>query len=380
MKILLPCIIDLKKSAPNRPHHIIQYLSKKHEITAICLNDWWKGAQVNADTYFENFRDYMDSIDIHYITEKKISPILQELFSPQLIDTRNFDDFDVIFNYNTLRSGYYLAKKLNIPMVYDIADDLPAMISNSPQIPSIFRGAGKWFGEKMIQRTIRQSTAVSATTGAFLDKYSIPNKKFNIIPNGVDTAQFKIVESSIRRKFGLESDFILGYVGVLREWVDLRPVYQVLKKLDDTKLLIVGQEGLFRENQEMVKSFCIEDKVIFTGNVPYVDVPKYIAAMDVCLIPFKDNDIARNAVPLKLFEYMACEKPVISTSLEGVKNSVGNRILYCDKSSEYYSTILKLKKEGIPMNSLQNNRKYIEEHYEWRSLARSIERIFEGVI
>ena len=174
MKILLPCIIDLKKSAPNRPHHFIQYLSKKHEITAICLNDWWKGAQVNADTYFENFRGNRDSIDIRYITERKMSPIRQELFSPQLIDIKNLDDFDIIFNYNTLRSGYYLAKKLNIPMVYDIADDLPAMIADSPQIPSIFRGAGKWFGEKMVKRIIHQSVAVSATTSAFQDDILYP--------------------------------------------------------------------------------------------------------------------------------------------------------------------------------------------------------------
>jgi glycosyltransferase involved in cell wall biosynthesis len=379
MKILLPCIIDLKKSAPNRPHHFIRYLSKKHEITVICLNDWWKGGQVNADTYFESLRGYYDSIDIRYITERKMSPILQELFSPQLMDIRNLDDFDVIFNYNTLRSGYFLSKKLKIPMIYDIADDLPSMIAHSPQIPSIFRGGGKWFGEKMVQRTIRQSVAVSATTSAFQDIYSIPREKFNIIPNGVDTSLFRKVESSIRRELGLEYDFVLGYVGVLREWVDLTPVYQVLKKLDTTKLLVVGQEGLYNENQELAKKFGVRDKVIFTGKIPYVHVPEYIAAMDVCTIPFKNNDISHNAVPLKLFEYMACEKPVISTNLAGVKNSVGNRILYCEKYEDFYSEILKLKKDGSPMNSLQNNRKYVEEHYKWESIGMSVERILGNV-
>ena len=119
-------------------------------------------------------------------------------------------------------------------------------------------------------------------------------------------------------------------MGVLREWVDLTPVYQVLKKMDNTKLLIVGQEGLFRENQELVKKFGVQDKVIFTGNVPYVRVPEYIAAMDVCLIPFKNNDISHNAVPLKLFEYMACEKPVISSRIAGVQQIAKNNIFYAD--------------------------------------------------
>jgi glycosyltransferase involved in cell wall biosynthesis len=381
MKILLPCIIDLKKSAPNRPHHFIQYLSEKHEITAICLNDWWKGAQVNADAYFENFSENKDSIDIRYITKRKMSPIRQELFSPQLIDLKNLDDFDVIFNYNTLRSGYHLAKKLKIPMVYDIADDLPAMIADSPQIPSIFRGAGKWFGEKMVKRTIRQAVAVSATTGAFEDVYSIPSKKFNVIPNGVDTSQFMKVESSIRRDLGLESDFVLGYVGVLREWVDLTPIYQVLKNMDHTKLLVVGQEGLYHENQELAKKFGVQKKVFFTGNVPYAHVPEYIAAMDVCLIPFKNNDISHNAVPLKLFEYMACEKPVISSRIAGVQQIAKNNIFYADTEGEYESLLKPFNKTNPNIiQMIKNNRKYVEDSFSWKQISGSLEKLLIGAL
>jgi glycosyltransferase involved in cell wall biosynthesis len=77
---------------------------------------------------------------------------------------------------------------------------------------------------------------------------------------------------------------------------------------------------------------------------------------------------------------MACEKPVISTNLEGVKNSVGNRIFYCYSSDDYYSTIMKLKKEGPLMDSLQDNRKYVEEHFEWRSVGISVERILMDAI
>jgi glycosyltransferase involved in cell wall biosynthesis len=383
MKILIASIIDVKKAAPNRLHHFIKYLSKNHDITVICLNDSWKAKQVNTESQYKDFHEIISNIRVRYITENPISPIRQEIFSPiyiKNIKELHGEKFDVIFNYNTLVLGYFLAKKLNVPLVYDIADDLPAMIGDSPQIPACFRGIGKWIGKIMVNRSIHQAACVCATSDIFRKDYSIPQDKFQILPNGVDTSIFKKVTSSVRKDLGVESDYILGYVGVLREWVDLTPVYQALKKLDATKLLVVGQEGLYQENREMVKNLGIADKVIFTGNVPYADVPKYIAAMDICLIPFKDNDISHNAVPLKLFEYMACEKQVISTNLEGVKESVRDRILYCDKSDEYYSTILKLKKEGSPMNSLQDNRKYIEEHFEWRSMGMSVERILMGAV
>lgn len=383
MHILITAIIDVKKAAPNRLHHFIKYLSKNHDITVICLNDSWKARQVNIESQYKDFHEIFSNIKIRYITEKPISPVRQEIFSPIYI--KNIKElqrqkFDIIFNYNTLISGYFLAKKLKVPMVYDIADDLPAMIGDSPQIPAFFRGIGKWIGKIMVNRSVHQAARVCSISDVFRKDYSIPKDKFQVIPNGVDTSIFKKVENSIRKDLWIESDFVLGYVGVLREWVDLTPVYHALKQLDNTKLLIVGQEGLYLENQEIVKKLDIEDKVIFTGNVPYTDVPKYIAAMDVCLIPFKDNDISHNAVPLKLFEYMACEKPVISTNLDGVKDSAGNRIFYCDNSEEYYSTILKLKNEGSPMNSLQYNRKYVEEHYEWRSIGMSVERILEDIV
>lgn len=382
MRILVSAIIDVKKAAPNRLHHFLKYLTKNHDITVTCINDSWKAKQVNIESQYKDFHDVLSTLKLRYITEKPISPIKQEIFSPIFLrDVKEFDKekFDILFNYNTLISGYYLAKKLKIPMVYDIADDLPAMISNSPQVPSYLQGIGKWFGEKMVERTIQQSVKVCAISDVFRINHSISQEKFQIIPNGVDTSLFKKVESSVRDDLNIKSCVVLGYVGVLREWVDLTPVYQVLKKLDDTKLLIVGQEGLYEENREMVRNLGIEDKVIFTGNVPYVDVPKYVAAMDICLIPFKDNAISHNSIPLKLFEYMACEKPVISSSIGGVKNLVGERVLYCDIAEEYDSIIRKYRTQKGSINGISDNREFVKRNYEWDLIGRNLATLFEDL-
>jgi len=42
MRILITTIVDLKKSQHNRPHQIVKYLSKKHEVRVLSINDWWK--------------------------------------------------------------------------------------------------------------------------------------------------------------------------------------------------------------------------------------------------------------------------------------------------------------------------------------------------
>jgi glycosyltransferase involved in cell wall biosynthesis len=381
MKILIISIVDIKKSRPTRLHHFIEYLSQKHNLTILCINDQQRAKNAEIESLSKDFQDIISKIGVRYFTERNISPIFQELFAPILIKGLENENFDLIFNYNTLVSGGYVAKKLDIPMVYDLADDLPAMIAESPDIPSNFREAGKWFGNKMVKRTVLCSKAVCTISDIYQEKFSIPDEKFHVISNGVDTSHFKKVESSIRRDLNLESDFTLGYVGALREWVDLTPVYEVLNKLDSTKLVIVGQEGLFRENLELAKKYAVQDKVFFIGHVQYSRLPEYIAAMDVCLIPFKNNDTSHNSIPLKLFEYMACEKPVISSRLTGVQQTVKNKIFYADTAEEYESLLIGFKNSYLNLSQLlESNRIFVEEFFTWNQASETLEKLLKSLL
>ena len=64
MKILMTSIVDLKKSQHNRPHQFAKYLSKKHEVTVLSINDWWKGGQDNLEAYSSEFDDVFKRIDV----------------------------------------------------------------------------------------------------------------------------------------------------------------------------------------------------------------------------------------------------------------------------------------------------------------------------
>ncbi len=78
MKIFITSIVDLKNSQHNRPHQFIKYLSKNHEITVLSINDWWKGDQGDLKSYSSLFADFLDNVDYHYLTDKKISPIYRK--------------------------------------------------------------------------------------------------------------------------------------------------------------------------------------------------------------------------------------------------------------------------------------------------------------
>lgn len=390
MKILITSIVDLTKTSHNRLHQFVRHLSRNHNITVLSINDWWKTSQTDVSQYQVGVEDILKGVDIRYFTTRKLSPYLQEVFSiitlNRILKEIDYTSFDVHLNYNTLVSGYYVAKKLKpagINTVYDIADDLPQMIRNSPQIPSVLRPLGRLLGTTMVNRNIKISRKVTCITNSLRDSYDIPQDKFELIPNGADTELFKSYPSQqLRQKLGIESDFVIGYVGVLREWVDFEPVFAAVKHLDkeypNIKILIVGEEGGMTKVKNLAKKHQILDRVIFTGTVPYTTVPEYISCMDVCLIPFKANAVSDSALPLKLFEYMACGKPVVCGRLTGITRTVGDEVLYASNEEEYQRNLAALYNYRELRDKMgEKGRRFVEQSYSWASIVPKLETVLD---
>jgi len=393
MKILVSSLVDLQKSAHNsRLHQFLNYLSQNHEVTVISINDWWKPKWDNSSEYNKSFLEIFQKIQFCYLTEKKISPLLQEtvlpLFSKNLQNKLNFSDFDVHFNYNGFFLGYKISQIVdayNILSVYDIADDLPEMIGLSPQIPKILRPFGKRLGKNIMYRNVNIAEKVTITTESIRNTYHLPKNKTILVPNGVDAKLFSPSDGiKLREKYNIENDFIIGFIGVLREWIDFNPLFSTIKKLDHTlniKLLIVGGGNGYDETVKLVYRYKIQDKVIFTGTIPYIQVPEYISCMDVCIIPFKQDKVADNSLPLKLFEYMACEKPVITTPIDAIKKNFLRDVKFASDSNDYEEKILELYNDENARRELgSNGRKIVLEKYDWLNITQNLERILEEAI
>lgn len=383
MKILITSIVDLQKSAPGRLHWFIRHLSKKHEITVLSLNDWWKASKEGASLYTQDFD--IGSVAIHHLTERRISPVIQELTAPSI--ARRFirgipgQKFDIHLNYNTLISGYGTAKKLKplgIKTVYDIADDLPKMIGNSPQIPAIFKGIGKIFGKFLLTKNINISDKVTFVTTNLQDIYPVPDGKKVVIPNGVDIQMFRPQPvTSLRQELGIDGAFVVGFVGTLREWVDLNPVFIAVKQLFKmgipVKMLVIGDDGGAQSTRQLAKACGVSDHVKFTGTVPYVRVPDYTCAMDVCVMPLKFD----NAQPLSLLQYLACGKPVISTRPLEITPGV---VLYARDSNEYARYLVDLAQNPSLREELGvKGRKYVETHHDWMKIGERLEALLFDV-
>ncbi|WP_232316212.1 glycosyltransferase family 4 protein [Methanosarcina vacuolata] len=329
----------------------------------------------------------MESVNIRYITQKKISPILQEtVLSYNAVNKmRDIKNFDIHLNYGSLFTGYFVSRKVS-PTIFDIMDDLPEMIQTSPQIPYVLKPFGKFLGLFILNLNIAKSKKITYISQSLKKDYNFPDLKSEYVPNGVDTELFKPCSvDSLRKQLNIGDDiFLIGYVGALREWVDLELVFKALKLFDpklNIKFIVVGKEAEFLKNKQLADLCGVSENVIFTGDVPYSDVPKYISCMDVCLIPFKTSDVAKNSLPLKLFEYMACEKPVISVRLPAVIDAVGDRVIYASDFHDFYDNILRLYHNKFYRNLLgSEGRKFVKSQYDWSVICKKLDKLLEASI
>jgi len=328
-------------------------------------------------------------VEFRYFSWPELSPVFQEVASVltlgKTLKKTNYPSFDVHLNYNSLFAGYVVskaAKSSGIATLYDIADHLPAMVGSSPQIPFPLRLPSRFLADILVRRNAKIAERVTVTTRRLAISLGIAPQLSAVITNGVDTTLFKdSTVPELGERLGLQDAFVLGYAGVLREWIDLAPVFSAVRELSRTgvpvKLLLVGEEGGLAKNRTLAREHGVQDRVVFTGTVPYSQVSEYISCMDVCLLPFKNNAVSLNAVPLKLFEYMACRKPVISICCTGaVFDAVGNRVLYVSGSEELTERCLKIYKiRGLGEELGAEGQRFVRNYHSWERICSRLEQV-----
>lgn len=109
---------------------------------------------------------------------------------------------------------------------------------------------------------------------------------------------------------------IIGYVGAINEKVDLSLVVRVAQAFPAWSLVLVGPVRVSDPgNRVALEVLRGMPNVHFLGQKDVTLVPNYIAACDVCLLPYQMNEWTRHIDSLKLYEYLACGKPVVATSV-----------------------------------------------------------------
>jgi glycosyltransferase involved in cell wall biosynthesis len=181
--------------------------------------------------------------------------------------------------------------------------------------------------ESFIVTHVDQIIAISKCVAQSAIAHGAPEKKVRIIPSGIN---FDELPSSAQEQGLLTSDKSthVVYSGRLEPWSDIRTLIKAFKDVvalrQDVKLTIIG-DGMERNAIEnMVENLGLSSNVQFLGTLERKAALARVALADLVVCTFDSTYASNAALPVKLLEYMAMGKAVISTDTETIRNFVVN--------------------------------------------------------
>ena len=103
---------------------------------------------------------------------------------------------------------------------------------------------------------------------------------------------------------------VIGYYGAIADWFDPSLIEAVSVRFPHAQIMLIGDD-----TAGMAKKLAHCRNVRFLGEKPYAELPSWLAQFDVCLIPFKVNELTLATNPVKAYEYLSAGKPVVSIDL-----------------------------------------------------------------
>jgi len=189
------------------------------------------------------------------------------------------------------------------------------------------------------------------------------------IPNGVDGDQFNTVSAHhIPEDVKPFKSPIVGYAGKMQEMFDVQLMIQIVSEMPDVNFLFIGQQL----NPNWVKPLWQYSNAHYLGDKRYEDLPDYLAAFDICLIPY---DVTRQhgVDPIKFYEYLAMGKPIVTSDIGNVGAFGSYPQVYIASSPQTFKEGVKgfvqQKKNHVPIPT----RPLPPEHL-WRTKADTIIR------
>jgi hypothetical protein len=285
-----------------RPQHIAKCLSKEG-ILYFYLVKGESDSSIKEVTK-NCYEVRMSGLDFAYILEAisgiKYRNFFLQTYSTELVDIDSFvNEF----------------KKAGGKIIYEYIDEISEHI------------AGMEIPEHVVSRfenlvkDEENTFFITSASRLYEDAKYYRENKLSLITNGVEYEHFATNFTEKDLPFGLlriysEKKPIIGYYGAIASWMDYELIKKVAEKRPEYSFVIIGLDYDGSVSESGLEEY---SNIFVLPPVSYRQLPRYGYFFDVCMIPFKINEITKSTSPIKLFEYMALHKPIVTTAMPECK-------------------------------------------------------------
>lgn len=282
-----------------RPQHIAQNLARQKTLVLYEVDRATDGCRTlrrrEERLWLFNYRN----LPLRFLLTRR----LRQLSLPRYVQFYSTDWRLSVNDLKRFRSQGYAH-------IYEYVDHLSPALSGTGTLP-------KNVAEKYAYAMRHPEVRIVATAKRLADDVLVRRGKENLVlsGNGVDCAFFQrwesyVFEPAFQRILDIGRP-VVCYYGALASWFD----YALVREIAATGRYSVVLIGI-KYDDSFERNLHGEDGIFFLGPRDYSVLKYYARAADVLIIPFLINDITRSTSPVKLFEYMALEKPIVTTDMD----------------------------------------------------------------
>lgn len=381
MNILIIHEVDWVKKVTFEIHHLSELFALKgHNVYAIDVPDPGKiSITNNFKKNIENFHRIYDNSSV-------------KLFRTPVIPIKGLSRISAYFTSYSFIKNFLKTNEIDIVLLYSIVTNSKATIRackkyNIPVINRTFDVIHDLIDEKYlknivlkIEKSVYPKFDEIIANTPFMKHWSenMNAKNVVIIPQGVDAKLMKPIPKDLELQNALgicDNDRIVMYLGSIHSISGLPKILNfipnIIKKIPNFKLLIVGGGAHLQTLKNISKKLDIDNYIIFTDYVPYLEIPRYCSLAELCINPFEITDMTKKLSPVKIFDLLACGKPIIVTPLDGLLYDFPKEsgvLIYADLK-DFESKIISLLIDKSLQNFGNKGREFVESNYSWEHVA-----------
>jgi len=285
--------------------------------------------------------------------------------------------FGAALRYSWLPQSAALAAWLDEPIILEMHADVAGTL-------------GAWWLRQFWRSERGRLLVTTAALRGRLEQSTrmrFPDRRIQVAPNGVDLERYQDLPTSAeaRARLGLAEVFTIGFTGHFYSGRGLEMLAELARELGQYQFLWVGGTPEAVADWRTRLQAAKQDNVILTGFVENSRLPLYQAAADVLLMPYTNSvsassgqEISEIINPMKMFEYMASGRPIVTSSLPVIREVLDEtRAVFCPPGDTpaWKAALLLLTADPTRRAKLAANARAEVERYTWLKRAR---RALEG--
>ena len=290
-----------------RPQHIISRMAKNQKV--LLIEEPWRREDQN-ESRLTKVSDNLHILQPNVWSIEEIANVLTQYTGKKATTgwfySASFVPLLSYFEFNTI--------------VYDCMDEL-----------SLFKGAP----EKLIEqeRYLMANADVVFTGGKSLyESKAQHHDNVHCFPSSVDQEHFAKAQNGIAVPHDIANITgpIVGYFGVIDERINLSLINDVALLRPEVSFVMIGPLAKIGEHD-----LPRQNNIHYLGMRDYKELPGYLKAFSVAMMPFALNDATKYISPTKTLEYMAAGKPIISTAIKDVVRDYSGCVEIIDSANEF---------------------------------------------